>query len=147
VRRVLPLLVLLVVLAGCGGGGAKEPSWDLGGGWKLSWTAAGSDARIEKDGKPVDAGGIRIGILGPKRGATVGAIPQVAVEVQAPQAVTQVAVLVDGTPLDVKSGSFGTATTVYGAPASSLSPGRHVAVAAAQVGESAAAVAWPFTVR
>jgi hypothetical protein len=137
------------LLAGCGGGGSKRPSYDLGGGWKVSWTKDGANATIAKNGNAVDAGGITLRPLGPARGGTAAAIPQVAVEIGAPAGSSvQYALLVDGTPLDVKTGRFGTKLTLYGAPASSLSPGRHVAVAAAETGPStAAAVAWPFTVR
>src|SRR5437764_13929345 len=108
-RRAVLLLVL--VLAGCGGG-SKQPSYDLGGGWKVTWAANGSSAEIQKDGKRVAQGGIRLRVLGPKRGETVGTVPQVAVEISGrPGGALQNSVLVDGTPLDLKSGGYGSRVT------------------------------------
>jgi hypothetical protein len=146
-RRAMPLLVLLVVLAGCGGGGSKLDSFDLGGGWQLVWEPDGSAARVQKDGDELPAGGIRIRPLGPDEGEPAAAIPQVAAELSAPVDISNYTVLLDGKPLDVKEGgNTRRRLTVYGAPASSLSSGRHVVVAAARAGGSAAATAWGFTV-
>lgn len=152
-RRAVPLLLLLVAvavaLAGCGGSsGPKRESYDLGGGWKVVWAPDGGSAQVEQDGKAVDAGGVRIRPLGPEPGSTAAAIPQVAAELEAPQAIQNYTILLDGSPLDLKEGGLTrTRITVYGAPASSLSSGRHVVVAAVRVGVSAAARAWTFTVR
>jgi hypothetical protein len=153
VRRVLPLLVLLVALAGCGGsGGPKVPdgyeSHDLGGGWLLLWKADGSDAKVQRDGTDLPADGISIRPLGPEPGETVGGIPQVAAEIEARTAIENASLFVDGTALDLKEGALSDRRkTVYGAPVSSLSSGRHVVVAAVRAGESAAARAWTFSVR
>jgi hypothetical protein len=159
VRVALALAVLL--LAGCGGSskpsvpegfpaGAKVQVHDLGGGWKIVWATGGarSYAAVERDGKRVAPGGLTVRVLGPDAGEQVGSIPQVAAAIKAPSSVEDYTLLVDGTPLDAKSGGLSQRDiSVYGAPSSSLSPGRHVAVAAARAGGSAAATAWTFTVR
>jgi hypothetical protein len=153
VRRVLPLLALVVALAGCGGSsGPKVPagyeSHDLGGGWLLLWKADGSAAKLQRDGKDVADGGIAIDPLGPKPGQTVGDIPQIAAEFSAPRAIDNASLFVDGTAIDAKEGALSTTRkTLYGAPDSSLSSGRHVVVAAAAVGDAGAVRAWTFTVR
>jgi hypothetical protein len=160
VRRAVCLLALVLAAAGCGGGsdsapagfpdGAKIESHDLGGGWKLLWTTADGKgyAAVERDGDPVDAGGLTVRPLGPEPGETVGAIPQVAAAMKGPSSIENTTLLVDGTPLDTKSGGLSQSDiSVYGAPASSLSSGRHVVVAAARAGDSATAVAWTFSVR
>ena len=152
-RRVLPLLVLLVALAGCGGsGGPKVPagyeSHDLGDGWLLLWKADGSAAKLQRNGDDVAAGGIAIDPLGPKPGEIVGDIPQVAAEFSAPRAIENASLFVDGTAIETKEGGLSASRkTLYGAPASSLSSGRHVVVAAARAGDSATARAWTFSVR
>jgi hypothetical protein len=152
-RRALPLLLVLL-LAACGGGGkpsvpAGYESHDLSGGWSIVWKQDGTQAHVEKDGAKVGAGGLHLRALGPEPGESGAApIPQVAVEIEAPAAISDYTVLLDGSPIELKSGGLTQKRiTVYGAPASSLSSGRHVVVAAARAGGSAAATAWTFTVR
>jgi hypothetical protein len=150
-RRAVPLLLLVVVLAGCGGGSdttAGFDSHDLGGGWEVLWKPDGSRALVQRDGDEVARDGIALRVLGPDRGETTGKIPQIAAEISATAAIADYTLLLDGTPLDVKGGGVSPRRiTVYGAPASSLSSGRHVVVAAARAGDSAAATAWTFSVR
>lgn len=147
VRRLLPILCLLA-LAGCGGGSSSGKSRDLGGGYVVHWQADGSGARVTKDGEAVAAGGIVLRPLGPEPGETAASIPQVAAEIRASADISDYALLLDGEPLDVKSGGLTQRRiTIYGAPASSLSSGRHVVVAVARAGDSAAARGWAFTVR
>jgi hypothetical protein len=157
-RRAVPLL-LVAALAGCGGSakappgfptGAKVESHDLGGGWAILWTSKGDRgyAAVQRDGKPVATRGLTVRVLGPKPGEQVGSIPQVAAAVKAASPIGDSTLLVDGTPIDAKSGGLSQRDiSVYGAPVSSLSSGRHVAVAVARAGGSAGAVAWVFTVR
>lgn len=159
-RRALPLLAVLLV-AGCGGSskqplpegfpaGAGVQTRDLGGGWTVLWaTQAGRGyAAVRRDGKEVAAGGLTVRVLGPQPRETVGRIPQVAAALEGPSSIDDYSLLVDGEPLDAKSGGLTRRDiSVYGAPASSLSSGPHVAVAVARAGASGAATAWTFTVR
>ena len=160
--RLAALLALVLALAGCGGGNdeaapppgfpsdAKLETHDLGGGWTIVWATKGdtSYAVVEQDGKPVPAGGLTVRVLGPKPLEQVASIPQVAAAIRAPDAIDNYTLLVDGTPLDAKGGGlYANNISAYGAPVTALEPGRHVAVAAARAGETAAATAWTFTVR
>jgi hypothetical protein len=159
VRR-LPILLAVLAVAGCGSSkqavpkgfpeGAQLERHDLGGGWEIVWATEGQRgyAAVEREGDVVPATGMTVRVLGPRPGETVGTIPQVAAAIEASSSISDYTLLVDGTPLDAKSGGLRQDDiSVYGAPVSSLSSGRHVAVAAARAGESAAATAWVFTVR
>ncbi len=160
VRRLLPLLAV-VLLAACGGSskpsapqgfpaGVDVQTRGLGGDWKILWATRGGRAyaAVERDGSPVAANGLTVRALGPDPGETVGSIPQVAAAIKAATAIEDYSLLIDGEPLDAKSGGLSQRDiSIYGAPVSSLSPGRHVAVAAARAGDSGAAAAWVFTVR
>lgn len=158
-RAALPLLAAILLLAGCGGGadgptvpgapaGAKVQSRDLGGGWSVAWTVVGGKgyAAVFHDGKP--AKGVRVTPIGPDPGESVGRIPQVAAGMKASAAIVDYSLFVDDQALDAKGGGLRPQdVTIYGAPASSLSPGPHVALAVARAGDSAGAAVWPFTVR
>jgi hypothetical protein len=158
--RCLLILLAVVTLTGCGSSmqaapegfppGAKVERHDLGGGLEIVWATEGETgyAAVERDGEVVPALGLTLRVLGPDAGETVGDTPQVAAAIKAASPISDYTLLIDGKPIDAKSGGLAQDDiSVYGAPASSLSSGRHVAVAAARAGESAAATAWVFTVR
>jgi len=213
-RRLLPLLALAALLAGCGGSkdaattkpaasGPEETlrrlvagdpdtmqlltpasrkrvpasalaegvaafaddspveARQLGGGWAVAWTVGTHTAEGMTEtmayAVPLKltagrwlaeiAPAIALRPLGPDAGEQVGSIPQVAAEIKAPEPIVDTALLVDGTPLDAKSGGPSTRfVSIYGAPADPLAPGRHVAVAFARAGDDAAARAWAFRV-
>jgi hypothetical protein len=168
VRRALPLIGLLV-LAGCGGSKQVDPAdavraaagnafpagvsvrtRDVGSGSWVAWATAGAKAyaAVVRDGEVVHGGGVTLRPLGPAPGGRGAPIPQVAVEVEAPRAILDTSLLLDGAPLDTKGGGLTPQKiSIYGAPAGALAAGRHVVVAYARAGEAAAATAWTFTVR
>ncbi len=90
---------------------------------------------------------VRVRILGPDPGSTVGPMPQVAAEVTAPDPLAESGLWVDGLALQVKGGGTPRRGTIYGAPASDLAPGPHTAVAYARTARNGTAVAWTFRVR
>lgn len=157
-KRPLLLLALALPLAACGGSsapklpfpaGAKAERHDVGGGWSVAWASAGGKAyAVALHGSQiVRSAGVRLRVLGPDPGSTAGAQPQVAVEIRAPQAIDDSTILVDGTPLSTNGGGPSPSyQSIYGAPASSLGSGTHVAVAFARAGGDARAVAWTFRV-
>lgn len=165
VRRLAPLLVVLV-LAACGGSSQRaattvatttEQSTPPGPGKVLY---AGGDWAVVVDGSQATAfhraggvwradrsGGVRIAILGPKRGAKAAPIPQVAVELSAKQPLVESGLWVDGAELQVKGGGLTpTKGTIYGAPQAPLARGPHLAVAYGRTDATAGAVAWMFRV-
>ena len=102
-----------------------------------------SDGRWRAD----RARGVTITILGPDPGdRRAPALPQVAMEIHAHSPFVESALWVDGTELEEQGGGTPTNGTIYGAPAHTLRPGRHVAVGYARTTTSAAAVAWSFDV-
>ena len=90
---------------------------------------------------------VRIRILGPDPGSTVGPMPQVAAEITAPDPLAESGLWVDGIPLQVKGGGTPRHGTIYGAPTFDLMPGQHTAVAYARTAQNGTAVAWMFKVR
>lgn len=159
--RAALLVVLAAAVAGCGGSAAKlqlpgapadakVQQRDLGGGWGAAWTTAGGHAYAAalKGGAVAADSPVTVRPLGPDPGETTGRIPQVAAELEAPGALVDYALLVDGEPIDVRSGGLTPRrVSVYGAPAGALDPGRHVVVAFARTDSTAKAVAWTFNVR
>ena len=93
------------------------------------------------------AGPVALTALGPRPRGTAAPIPQVAFEIKAPKPIVDTALWVDGKPIDTKGGGpSSTYISIYGAPATPLMQGRHVAVAFARAGTNASALAWWFTV-
>jgi hypothetical protein len=124
-----------------------------GGDWAVAWVR-GEQGRPYAAALRLDDGRwrvdlsrrVRIRILGPDPGAKADPIPQAAVEMNARGPLAESGLWLDGVPLQVKGGGSPTRGTIYGAPASPLDPGRHVAVAFARTARAGTAVAWAFTV-
>jgi len=89
---------------------------------------------------------VKIRVLGPDPGSNADATPQVAAEIAASAPLAESGLWVDGNALEVKGGGTPTRGTIYGAPASPLDPGTHIAVAYGRTARNATAVAWTFTV-
>jgi hypothetical protein len=89
---------------------------------------------------------VKLKILGPPPGSTVGRKPQVAIEFSSSTPFVETAIWVDGTELLEKGGGSPTNGTIYGAPAKPLAPGTHVAVGYARTIATGSAVAWTFKV-
>jgi hypothetical protein len=89
---------------------------------------------------------VKVRILGPDPGTTADATPQVAAEIAATDPLAESGLWVDGQALEVKGGGSPKRGTIYGAPASPLEPGSHVAVAYGRTARNGTAVAWTFTV-
>jgi hypothetical protein len=89
---------------------------------------------------------VKVRILGPDPGTKADATPQVAAEIAAADPLAESGLWVDGRALDVKGGGSARKGTIYGAPASPLGPGTHVAVAYGRTARNGTAVAWTFTV-
>lgn len=149
--RVLASLLAVLALAGCGSSGSKPHGTTLyeAGDWsvRLDGTTATAYHRVDGEWRAVHGRGVAIAILGPKRGQKASATPQVAVELTSTRRLVESGLWVDGQELLVKGGGLTTSrTTIYGAPAAPLAPGRHTAVAYGRTDTTAAAVAWTFRV-
>jgi hypothetical protein len=154
------LLLLLLALTACGSGASTPPTTTsaatppgpgttlyAGGDWAVVVDGAKATAFRRTAGvwRADRSGAVRIRILGPE--GTAAAIPQVAVEISAKTPLIESGMWVDGVELIAKGGGLApTKGTIYGAPATSLAPGRHVAVAYARTSVHATAVAWTFKV-
>ena len=154
------LLALALIAAGCGSSKATPPaSPPQPGPGKVvfqgtAWAVVndGGKASVQRlvgdAWKPAVQGTVRIRVLGPKPGSTGNpAIPQVAAALSAGSDLAESALWVDGVELLEKGGGLTPKHgTIYGAPASALTRGKHTAIAYARAGTQAAAVAWTFTV-
>jgi ABC-type glycerol-3-phosphate transport system substrate-binding protein len=158
VRR-LALLLAALALAGCGGSSKQTMTTDAaappgpgttlyaGGDWAVVLDGEHATAfhRVAGAWKPDTSGAVKIKILGPD--GSVAATPQVAAELSASKPLIESGMWVDGQELTAKGGGLTpTKGTIYGAPGSPLTKGKHVAVAYARTNDHATAVAWSFTV-
>jgi hypothetical protein len=90
---------------------------------------------------------VHISILGPHPQTKAASTPQVAAELFGNAPLVESALWIDGQELLEKGGGLTPKRgTIYGAPASPLAKGTHVAVAYARTANHAAAVAWTFRV-
>ncbi len=161
-RRVV-LLLLVAVLAGCGSSSQPKTAVTTtvsatpkpgpgrvlyqAGGWAvvLHGTTARALHLTGARWQPDTSGAVKISILGPH--ATAAATPQVAAELSATSQLVESGLWVDGTELQEKGGGLTpTRGTIYGAPATPLAAGKHVAVAYARTAGHGTAVAWTFRV-
>lgn len=159
-RRALLLIPLVMLASACGTkklkvtvGGPPSPAIVLPGGKTLynggDWGVVthGSKvvvAHLVGGAWQVDTSGkVKITILGPH--GTAAAIPQVAVEMKAPGALVEEGLWVDGTELLEKGGGLKpNDKTIYGAPATKLAKGMHVAIAYGRDATSGTVVRWTF---
>ena len=163
----LPLVLAVLVLAACGSSKGSQPPATTatppppssavpgskglyaGGNWAVV-LAGGRAVAVHLDGgawRTDTSGRVKIAILGPKPGSVAPSLPQVAAELRAPKPLVESGLWVDGKELVVKGGGTPTRATIYGAPASDLAPGRHVAVAYGRTDSTGSARAWSFRVR
>ena len=159
--RRASLLVLAVLLAGCGSSSSKNAATTTtatappgpgkvlyaGGDWAVVVDGAQATAfhRVGGTWRADRSGAVKIAILGPK--GKVAKIPQCAVELRASKPLIESGIWVDGEELVVKGGGLTPQRgTIYGAPGTPLAPGKHVAVAYGRTSTHATAVAWTFTV-
>ncbi len=138
-------LILVLLVAGCGGGGGSKPLFTRQlGEWTVEVSKDGK-AAAERDGK-ASPGTIELRPLGPDPGSTAGPQPQVAVEIKAPAAIESPTLWVDDNVLLTKgAGPSNRFISIYGAPGK-LGPGEHRVVAFAQAGGHGAAATWTFSV-
>jgi hypothetical protein len=144
-RRALALVVVLL-LAGCGGGSKVETLYS-GGDWVVDLNNGKAEVQHHVNGKwMVDrSGAVKIEILGPKPGETLTSNPpQVAITMHSKTPLVESALWLDGNRLFEKGGGTPTNGTIYGAPANALDPGEHVAVGYARTATTGTAVAWVF---
>jgi hypothetical protein len=165
VRR-LSLVLMLLVLAGCGSSKhgattttapAERPSPTSavdgtllyeGGDWAVVTSGNDAVALRFRNGAwhPDRTRTVKISFLGPDSPAPVQ--PQVAAELRAPTKLAESALWVDGVELLEKGGGLSpTNGTFYGAPNGALAAGEHVAVAYARTATAATAVTRVFVVR
>ena len=153
--RLAALLVLALILAGCGG--SSKPATPgpgkvvfQGPEWAVVLDAGKATAQRLVDGKwvPDRSGTVKISILGPDPGSKGNpGVLQVAAELSAPTALAESALFVDGTELLEKGGGLQpNRGTISGAPERALKPGKHTAVAYGRTAAHATAVAWTFSV-
>ncbi|HEX7526041.1 MAG TPA: hypothetical protein VF327_07010 [Gaiellaceae bacterium] len=157
--RRIALVLLVAVLAGCGGSSKREAATTTtpkpgpgtvlyrGGAWAV--VLAGGTARalrlVGGSWRPDTSGAVKVSILGPH--GTAARRPQVAAELSAKSPLVESGLWLDGTELLAKGGGLTpNRGTIYGAPNAPLSAGKHVAVAYGRTAAHATAVAWSFSV-
>ena len=155
------LLALTLIAAGCGGSSkpAAPPTPPKPGPGTVvyqgtAWAVvihrgrAVAQRLVGDVWRPAARGSMKIRVLGPKPGSTGNPpIPQLAAELSAGSDLVDSALWVDGVELLGKGGGLTpTSGTIYGAPTSSLSRGKHTAIAYARTATNALAVAWTFSV-
>ena len=153
------LLVLAVIAVGCGSSSAKTtgpatlgPGQIVYQGTEWAVVIDGGTATVQHlvgdTWKPAARGTVQIRILGPKPDSTGNPqIPQVAAALSAGSDLAESALWVDGAELLEKGGGLTpTKGTIYGAPATALTPGKHTAIAYARTATNALAIAWTFSV-
>ena len=122
-----------------------------GSSWAVVQSSAGTKANavafelVRGKWQADQTGKVKITILGPQPGSHADALPQVAIGITAPEAFVESGLWVDGRELLEKGGGSATKGTIYGAPATRLAPGRHVAVGYARTATSGTAIAWVFS--
>jgi hypothetical protein len=161
VAKLAPLVVVVLIAAGCGSGSATKPPASAlepgpghvvyrGTGWAVVVDGGKAVAQRLVGGawRVAPAGSVKISVLGPKPGSKGNpATPQVAAELSAKNDLVESALWVDGVELLEKGGGLTpTRGTLYGAPATPLRPGKHTAVAYGRTATHAAAIAWIFSV-
>jgi hypothetical protein len=161
VKRVAALGVV-VLLAGCGGGGHEATTTALTGpeartdqttlytsnGWTvvlrrhkaLLYHYVGNKWIVDR------SHAVKIEILGPDPNELAPNPPQVAIAMRSKQPLVESALWVDDLHLFEKGGGSPTNGTIYGAPANALDPGTHVAVGYARTAFGGSVVAWVFRV-
>jgi len=164
--RRLPIVLLLVVLAGCGSSKRSAPTTTAqaerpspasavegtvlyeGGDWAVVTSGNEAVALRFRNGAwhPDRTKTVKVTFLGPDSPAPP--LPQVAAELRAPTKLAESALWVDGVELLEKGGGLTpTRGTIYGAPSAALAPGEHVAVAYGRTATAGTAVARVFVVR
>jgi hypothetical protein len=158
----LAALGLVVLLAGCGGGGHEATTTALTGpearrdqttlytsnGWTvvlrrhkaLLYHYVGNKWIVDR------SHAVMIEILGPDPNKLAPNPPQVAIAMRSKQPLVESALWVDDLHLFEKGGGSPTNGTIYGAPANALDPGTHVAVGYARTAFGGSVVAWVFRV-
>jgi hypothetical protein len=159
VAKIACLLALTLLAAGCGSSKKTPPEPPQPGpgtviyqgtAWAVVLDGARASAqRLVGDAwRPAPRGTVKIEVLGPQPGSSGNPrTPQVAAALSAATNLVESALWVDGVELLEKGGGLTpTKGTIYGAPASPLTKGRHTAIAYARTATHAFAVAWTFSV-
>jgi hypothetical protein len=161
VAKLACLLALTLIAAGCGSSKATAPSSPPQPGpgkvvfhgteWAVVVDGGKATAQHLVGGtwRPAPRGTVKIQVLGPKPNSAGNAtVTQFAAALTAGDDLVESAIWVDGVELLVKGGGLTpTRGTIYGAPASALTRGKHTAIAYARTATQAATVTWTFSVR